>query len=72
MNEFEPEKFVEWLEEKEGPIHHEEVNQKFSYFPWNNIPVGITSPYMEDKEKKLGWYYKRDLRKAALSLQNYD
>lgn len=70
--DFDSKKFIKWLNKQSGYISKSEIKEEFPNFPWKNIPVGITKPYVEDSENPLKWYYPRDLQKAARGIPNGD
>lgn len=72
---FDAEKFLSWLEERDGPIRVAPIEDKFPHFPWK-YASGVTCTFVNedgeilhdleshDGEIYLG-YYKSDLRRAA-------
>lgn len=66
MSDFDTEAFLEWLDEQEGPVTWEELQQ------WPEFPhlylKGVTGPFVDGEPA----YYQHDLRRAARRYKPFD
>lgn len=56
---FNPDEFLDWLDEQDGPVTKAEMEQ-WKNFPWANLH-GVTGPIVDGELA----YYQRDLERAA-------
>lgn len=68
-DDFDTEAFLDWLDDHDGGVPQQKMDERWPNFPWENVTVGITVALDDDWNSV---YYKRDLRRAAKGLPNHD